>query len=207
MNICLITSNEGSARSVWLLERFRKALEVAQGSVKFVQLREFWLSEVEEHEAQRFVSELKELCHRYEARLIANSSMPQSIFPMVDGVHLNSQSLESFESLRAKYPSFLFGYSAHAVDEGCAVVEMLARLDYLFLSPIFAPLSKTTERPALGIAPLRQLCASVSCPVYALGGIAKDNAAQCFAAGASGVAGISLTFDLEALQSMRSPVQ
>lgn len=204
MSVCLITSNEGNARTAWLLERLRAALEVAQGSVEFVQLREFWLADVTEQEALSFVSELKDLCHSYQARLIANSRMPQSIFPLVDGVHLNAQSIESYDTLREQYPSFLIGYSVHAVDEACAVVKKLPSLNYLFLSPIFAPLSKKSEHAALGVAPLEQLCRSVTCPVYALGGIAKDNAEQCFAAGAKGVAGISLTFDLEALTVLRS---
>lgn len=204
MSICLITSNEGSARAAWLLERLHAALEVAHGSVELVQLREFWLSEVEEHVARSFVSELKDLCHRFDARLIANGKMPQSVFPLVDGLHLNAESLALFDSIRVQYPSFLIGYSAHGVEEACAVVNKLPHLDYLFLSPIFAPLSKKSERPVLGIAPLKQLCASVSCPVYALGGIAKSNTAQCFAAGVHGVAGISLTFNLETLVTLRS---
>jgi len=60
------------------------------------------------------------------------------------------------------------------------------------LSPIFPPFSKAPERPALGLASLSQAVESVRIPVLALGGVTQDRAGACAAAGASGIAGISL---------------
>lgn len=64
--------------------------------------------------------------------------------------------------------------------------------DYALLAPIFAPLSKTAERPPLGLDVLREIAGRVKIPVIALGGITAENAPLCVAAGAAGVAGITL---------------
>jgi thiamine-phosphate pyrophosphorylase len=52
--------------------------------------------------------------------------------------------------------------------------------------------SVTKSLTSIGIEAFRQAARSVRLPVYALGGVTAENAPQCVAAGASGVAGISL---------------
>jgi len=57
---------------------------------------------------------------------------------------------------------------------------------------VFAPLSKASERPVLGVERLGEAVRAVKIPVLALGGITVENAAECLRAGAAGVAGITL---------------
>jgi thiamine monophosphate synthase len=64
--------------------------------------------------------------------------------------------------------------------------------DYAVLAPIFAPLSKPSSRPPLGLEALRAVASRSSIPVLALGGITRENAPLCVEAGAAGVAGITL---------------
>lgn len=78
----------------------------------------------------------------------------------------------------------LVGISAH----DAAGLQVDA--DYALLAPVFAPRSKPTSRPPLGLDGLRALIAGARMPVLALGGITPGNAAACVAAGAHGVAGI-----------------
>jgi len=66
--------------------------------------------------------------------------------------------------------------------------------DYLTLSPVFKPLSKSTETSPLGIEPLAEAAQACKIPVFALGGISSLNAAQCLSAGAVGVAVIGAVF-------------
>jgi thiamine-phosphate pyrophosphorylase len=60
---------------------------------------------------------------------------------------------------------------------------------YATVSPVYPSRSKPGYGPPLGPAGLRDLCAGAGLPVYALGGIeTADQAAECRAAGAAGVA-------------------
>ena len=60
------------------------------------------------------------------------------------------------------------------------------------IAPIFPVVSKPGCGPPQGLAKLREAVQASAIPVYALGGITLENAPQCRAAGAAGIAGISL---------------
>jgi thiamine-phosphate pyrophosphorylase len=83
-------------------------------------------------------------------------------------------------------PGTLIGRSCHnrveatqAVDEGCA---------YVTVSPVAITRSKPGYGPAIGAARLREICAAIaSTPVWALGGVARANAAGWITAGAHGI--------------------
>ena len=78
------------------------------------------------------------------------------------------------------------GKSCHSVSEARLALE--AGCDWVFLSPVFAPLSKPgDERPQLGPVGLTG--------VIALGGITLDRLGGCRAAGALGVATMSHILD------------
>jgi thiamine-phosphate pyrophosphorylase len=84
-------------------------------------------------------------------------------------------------------PRGVLGRSCHdAASLAGAAAEGAA---YATVSPVFPSRSKPGYGPPLGLAGLRDLCAGAGLPVYALGGIeTADQAAQCRAAGAAGVA-------------------
>jgi len=63
---------------------------------------------------------------------------------------------------------------------------------YAVFGPIFAPLSKPSDLPPRGLDQLARAASSVQIPVLALGGITHANTAACIAAGAAGIAGITL---------------
>jgi thiamine-phosphate pyrophosphorylase len=78
----------------------------------------------------------------------------------------------------------LMGRSCH--DE--AELSTVDIENYVTVSPVFATESKPGYGPALGTAGLVRLCARVTAPVYALGGVTLASARSCVEAGATGIA-------------------
>jgi hypothetical protein len=89
------------------------------------------------------------------------------------------------------------GVSVHSLDEARAVAD---HVDYLIASPVHPTPSKPGHC-GMGLAGLRAICAGVDVPVFALGGITVDGIAQCFDAGAYGIAGIGLFGDIRTARS------
>lgn len=93
-----------------------------------------------------------------------------------------------------------FGASTHSVQEALLAEKMGA--DYLTLSPLFPTASKPGATGG-GLELLREVCAAVSVPVFALGGVTLQNAHHCIEAGAYGIAGITL-FAQNALEELHA---
>ena len=87
-------------------------------------------------------------------------------------------------------PGFIIGVSVGTVDEAIRAEEEGA--DYLALSPIFSTESKKDAGPGRGLEVLREIRQNVSVPVIAIGGINLENVREVIAAGANGVAVISV---------------
>ncbi len=135
------------------------------------------------------LTSLKPVCEQHDVKLIVHTDFQFVHEGLADGVHLSIAS-ESIGGLRAELPEESWiGYSAHSIEESENAVRSGA--DYVFLSPIFPPLSKQDGREPFGLEQLRLACSMMPGRVVALGGITDTNAAACGEAGACGVAGIS----------------
>lgn len=123
--------------------------------------------------------------------LTVNSLVELALEEGAAGAHLpSSASLAKARRLReqAGRQGFLLGKSTHSLEEARAAEQEGA--DYIFLGPIFEPLSKEATRPPLGLDLLRCAAESLSIPVFALGGIQKSNLQAVLDTGVAGVAGI-----------------
>ena len=122
-------------------------------------------------------------------RILVNDRLDAALAARADGVHLPAHGLPVAEVRRA-YPEMLIGASCHDLEELHAAEAGGA--DFAVFGPVFAPLSKASDRPPLGVEKLAEAVRAVKIPVLALGGITVENAAECLRAGAAGVAGITL---------------
>lgn len=146
---------------------------------------------------------LRDLMHRYEAtaelcKAYRSLDPPANIIPIANGhripgipnVHFTSQQLADGVIADRAESEIVAGASIHAAHEVPQAVS--AGVAYLTYSPVYTTDSKPGRR-AHGVSALRRVCAAAPIPIYALGGIdSPDRIGRCIAAGAFGVAGISL---------------
>jgi thiamine-phosphate diphosphorylase len=122
------------------------------------------------------------------ALLVVNGDAGLARACRADGLHLGEQG-GAVADMRARMTdAALIGRSVHSV-EAAAVAERTGA-DFLIAGTIFSSRSHPGLEPA-GIDFLRKVCAAVTIPVIAIGGITPENAGDCLAAGAAGVAVLS----------------
>jgi thiamine-phosphate pyrophosphorylase len=123
----------------------------------------------------------RSLCARHGVTFVVNDDVEAALMLGADGVHLGR---EDKGADRAKEHGLMLGLSAATVDEARAA----AHADYIGAGPVWPTPSKPDADPPIGIEGLREICAAVSTPVVAIGGVDETNAAECIRAGAAGVA-------------------
>jgi thiamine-phosphate pyrophosphorylase len=132
-------------------------------------------------------------------RILVNDRLDVALAAGATGVHLGGHSLPVAEvaawrratESKAHVPAgFLIGASCHSQE--AALEAERTGADYIFFGPVFATPSKAAFGSPQGITKLTEVCHSVCIPVIAIGGVAVENAAECYSAGAAGIAAIRL---------------
>jgi thiamine-phosphate pyrophosphorylase len=135
-------------------------------------------------------------------RLLINSRPDVALAAGADGVHLTSaKDTLTPDEVRAIYraagaPRPWISIACHTPDEAAAARH--AGVDCILFAPVFGKSTRTAagvelRLPGAGLEKLAAAChAAEPVPVYALGGITEENAADCLAAGATGIAAIRL---------------
>jgi thiamine-phosphate pyrophosphorylase len=120
---------------------------------------------------------------------VVNDDLDAALELGADGVHLGQSDPGA---ALARRRGLLLGRSATSFEEAID-----ADADYLGVGPIWPTPSKGDAAAPLGLAELARICAAVTAPVVAIGGIDATNAAACIQAGAAGVAVIRAAGDPE----------
>jgi thiamine-phosphate pyrophosphorylase len=123
-------------------------------------------------------------------RLLVNDRFDVARAAGADGVHLTTSSLPPSVVRAVCGEEFLLGASTHSLDEARAA--RAGGADFVVFGPVFETESKRAYGPPQGLEKLQEVTSALpEFPVLAIGGVTLDNAESCFAAGASGMAGIS----------------
>jgi thiamine-phosphate pyrophosphorylase len=129
-------------------------------------------------------------CHAAGVPLCVNDRLDVALAAGADGVHLGQNDLPLADALRIR-PNrrFFVGISTHDLAQAQAAAREGA--DYVGFGPIFATQTKADADPAVGLDRLREVCAAVSLPVVAIGGITLANVDAVAATGAAAAAVIA----------------
>ena len=136
------------------------------------------------------VSRAAEITRGNATRLLVNDRFDVARAAGADGVHLTSVSLPARVVREACGAEFLIGVSTHSLGEAREARDGGA--DFVVFGPVFETESKRVYGPPQGLQELQRVTGELQgFPVLAIGGMSLDNAGSCYAAGASGFAGIS----------------
>jgi thiamine-phosphate pyrophosphorylase len=149
---------------------------------RWISLREKDLASVER---TALLGRLVALGRPHGAAVMVHGDLEPALAGGAAGVHLPAGASPQAARLRLGNRA-LVGISAHRRAEVEAAAA--AGADYVTLGPFFASSSKPGYGPVLGLSDLAAIAAETGIPILALGGVSPENAAECLAAGAAGIA-------------------
>ncbi len=172
-----------------IVEDLETARDAVESGATVVQLRRKDSSTDELLEAGRLFPDLP-------ATFVVNDDVEAAIRLAADGVHLGREDPGAERALEA---GLMLGLSASSVAEAREAERRGA--GYIGAGPVWPTPSKSDADPPIGLDGLAEICAAVTVPVVAIGGVDASNAADCIRAGAAGVAVIRAARDAAALRA------
>lgn len=181
-NLYLITDRHqsGGLRLIDIVE------EALKGGVRAVQLREKDLSSRELYE---LAYDMRKLTAQYSARLIINDRVDIALAVDADGVHLATTSMPIHRVRKLLGNSKLIGLSCH--NQVNAIMAQENGADFITFGPVYYTPSKANYGKPVGVELLDTVTHLLDIPVFALGGIKRDNIHEVIAAEAAGIALVS----------------
>lgn len=185
LRLYAITDRRALPAGVTLAQAVEAALV---GGVTCLQLRE---KEASAGEILTLARTLLPLCRARRVPLLINDRVDIALAAGADGVHLGQDDLPLPEARTLLGPDRILGATAHTVDE--ALRAQAEGADYLGVGAMFPTGTKTDTVPTSADT-LKAICAAVSIPVVAIGGVNAENLPTLAGTGIAGAAVVSAIF-------------
>lgn len=166
-----------------LLLVLRGALD---GGVKAIQLRE---KDLGGRELFLLAEATRKLTQDYGATLLINDRVDVALAVGADGVQLGRASLPVVAARQLLGARKLIGVSTHSAEEAQEAEQQGA--DFVLFGPVYFTASKASYGAPQGLSALKKTVEKISLPVYAIGGINRQNMIDAMHTGIRGVALIS----------------
>jgi thiamine-phosphate pyrophosphorylase len=172
-------------------------------SIPILQLRE---KKLNTKNLFQLSSRAVELARESATSVLVNDRFDVALAAGAAGVHLTSQSVRTNVVRSICGSDFLIGVSTHTLEEAQAARDEGA--DFIVFGPVFETDSKRDFGSPRGVEELQRVTSELKdFPVVAIGGIGLKEVAECFAAGASGVAAIRLLSDAQSLSVVAQEIR
>ncbi len=174
---------------------YEQAEAALRGGATCLQLRE---KDMDMDAFANEAAQIRALCHRYGVPFLVNDSVEVARRAGADGVHVGQRDMPADKVRALLGPGCIVGVSAQTVEQALEAERRGA--DYLGVGAVFSTSTKRDVAP-VSRRTLREICAAVSIPVCAIGGITLENAPTLAGTGIAGLAVVSAVFaapDIEA---------
>ena len=185
LRLYAVTDRRALPAGVTLAQAVEAALD---GGVTCLQLRE---KEASAGEILALARTLLPLCRARRVPLLINDRVDIALAAGADGVHLGQEDLPLPEARALLGPDRILGATAHTVEE--ALRAQAEGADYLGVGAMFPTGTKTNTVPTSADT-LKAICAAVSIPVVAIGGVTAQNLPTLAGTGIAGAAVVSAIF-------------
>ena len=158
---------------------------VIEGGAQMIQFRD---KESSDKDFLEDAKRIKKITDKRKIPFIINDRLDVALYLDCDGVHLGRKDLPYDFAKEILGNKKIVGISAETLRQAKKAQRLGA--DYIGLGPIFFTTSKEIEKP-IGIEVIRRACQQIKIPVFAIGGINRDNVSELVKVGCHRVAVIS----------------
>ena len=205
--LCLITDRQRLAAAVAQSDHDPRRLLVSQiegavrGGVDVVQIRE---RDLDSRTLVQVVQAAMTAASDRDVAILVNDRIDVAVAAPSSGVHLREDSVPNRVARQLLGHGLIVGRSVHDAESLPAVPDA----DYLIAGSVFETSSKPGGTSRLGLDGLRRVVERAgTCPVWAIGGVTPERAAEIAETGAIGVAAISMFIPSRASVDLASAME
>ncbi|HEY5555927.1 MAG TPA: thiamine phosphate synthase [Acetobacterium sp.] len=162
--------------------------DAIKSGVTFVQLRE---KNLDFEDFLKQAKEMKSVTDRYRIPFVINDNVEVALACGADGVHVGQHDLEVRNVRNLIGQDKILGVSVQTLEQ--AVLAEESGADYLGVGAVFSTDTKP-DADTVSLNILKEICAGVSIPVVAIGGIHEENVLDLCGSGIDGIAVVSAIF-------------